>query len=179
VAEARLRGMALLDHAAVVVMSVASYFLARYLGASNSQWYVAAPGLALLAVGLAMPHDRRLAIAGRVAPAATAAGAALLLGTTAAQAFAGTGWAYTAWLVAEAVAAVLVGIVTRSRTLVVAGAAAVGVGGLRALFVLVQQGLLFVAFGAAAIFLLSLGAALAGLRDRVRGPLGTAWREWS
>jgi hypothetical protein len=61
----------------------------------------------------------------------------------------------------------------------VAGAVAVGVAGLRALFVLVQQGLLFAAFGAAAIFLLGLGAALAALRDRVRGPLGAAWRDWS
>lgn len=60
----------------------------------------------------------------------------------------------------------------------VAGAAAVGASGLRALFGLVQHGLLFVAFGAAAMFLLGLGAALAALRDRVCGPLGTAWRGW-
>jgi hypothetical protein len=178
-AEARLRPMALLDHAAVVVLSFASYFVARFLGATNPQWYVAAPGLALLGTGLAIPHDRRQAVDGRVPLGATTAGAVLLLGTTAVQAFGDAGWAYTAWLVAEAVTAVLVGIVARSRALVVAGAAAVGVGGLRALFVLVQQGLLFAAFGAAAIFLLGLGAALAALRDRVRGPLGTAWREWS
>ncbi|HSR22729.1 MAG TPA: hypothetical protein VLW53_04205, partial [Candidatus Eisenbacteria bacterium] len=96
-----------------------------------------------------------------------------------AQAFADPGWAYTAWLVAEAVAAVLLGIGMRSRALVVAGGAAAGASGLRALFVLVQQGLLFAAFGAAALFLLGLGAALAALRDRVRGPLGAAWREWN
>jgi hypothetical protein len=179
VAEARLWPMALLDHAAAVAASVATYFVARHLGATNPQWYVAAPGLVLLGVGLALPHDRRVAVDGRVPVAATAAGAALLLGTTAVQAFGDASWAYTAWLVAEAVIAVLAGIAARSRTLVVAGAAAAGVGGLRALFVLVQQGLLFAAFGAAAIFLLGLGAALAALRDRVRGPLGTAWREWS
>jgi hypothetical protein len=177
--EARLRPMPLLDYAAVVAASLASYFVLRFPGLENPQWYVAAPGLALVATGLAAPHDRRLRIDGRIPVAATAAGAALLLGTTAAQAFADAGWGYTAALVAEAVAAVLVGIAARSRALVVAGAAAVGVGGLRALFVLAQQGLLFVAFGAAAIFLLGLGAALAALRDRVRGPLGTAWREWS
>ena len=140
---------------------------------------MAAPGLALAGAGLGMPHDRRLTAERRLAPPATLAGAALLLGTTAAQAFADAGWGYTAWLVAEAIVAVLAGIATRSRALVVAGAAAVGVGGLRALFVLVQQGLLFAAFGAAALFLLGLGAVLAALRDRVRGPLGTAWREWS
>jgi hypothetical protein len=179
VAEARLRPMALLDHAAVLAASLATYFVARYLGATNLQWYVAAPGLALLGVGLALPHDRRVVVAGGIPAALTAAGAALLLGTTAVQAFGDTGWAYTAWLVAEAVLAVLVGIAARSRALVVVGAAAAGVSGLRALFVLVQQGLLFAAFGAAAIFLLGLGAALAALRDRVRGPLGTAWRNWS
>jgi len=171
--------MALLDYAAVVAASFGSYFVGRFLGATNPQWFVAAPGLALLGVGLTMPHDRRLVVDGRLAPGATAAGAGLLLGTTAVQAFGDAGWAYTAWLVAEAVIAVLAGIAARSRALVVAGAAAAGVGGLRALFVLVQQGLLFAAFGAAAIFLLGLGAALAALRDRVRGPLGTAWRDWS
>jgi len=170
--------MPVLDHAAVVVASLATYFVARHLGTTNPQWYVAAPGLALLGVGLALPHDRRVAAGGPVPAATTAAGAALLLGTTAVQAFGDAGWAYTAWLVAEAVLAVLVGIAVRSRALVLAGAAAVGVGGVRALFVLVEQGLLFAAFGAAAIFLLGLGAALAALRDRVRGPLGTAWRDW-
>ena len=177
--EARLRPMALLDHAAVIAVSSASYFVARFLDATNPQWYVVAPGLALLWTGLAAPHDRRLTLDRRIPPTVTAAGATLLLATTAVQAFGDAGWAYTAWLVAEAVMAVLVGIATRSRALVVAGAAAVGVGGLRALFVLVQQGLLFAAFGAAAIFLLGLGAALAALRDRVRGPLGAAWRDWS
>jgi len=171
VTEARLRPLAALDQAAVVAASLASYFAARYLGATNPQWYVAAPGLALLGVGLVLAR-------GLVAMVATAAGAVLLMGTTTAQAFGDAGWAYTAWLVAEAVTAVLVGIAARSRVLVVAGAAAVGASGLRALFVLVQQGLLFVAFGAAAIFLLGLGATLAALRDRVRGPLGTAWRDW-
>jgi len=179
-ADARRHGMAVLDHAALVAASLASYFAARWFGATNPQWYVAAPGAALLAAGLAMPHDRRLGAEARLAaPGATAAGAALLLGTTAAQAFADEGWAYTAWLVAEAVAAVLAGIATRSRALVVAGATAAGVGGVRALFVLVQQGLLFAAFGAAALFLLGLGAALAAFRDRVRAPLGAAWREWN
>lgn len=159
--------------------SLASYFLARYLGAGNPQWYVAAPGLTLVAIGLAMPHDRRLSYHSGVAPAATAAGAAVLAGTTAWQAFADVGWGYTAWLVLEAIAMVLAGIGMRSRALVVAGAVAVGLGGVRALFVLVEQGLLFAAFGAAALFLLALGAALAGLRDRFRGPVGAAWRDWS
>jgi hypothetical protein len=177
--EARLRPLAPLDYAALVAVSLAGYFLARFLGAANPQWYVAAPALALVGTGIAAPHDRRLRLDGRIPTAATMAGAALALGTTAVQAFGDAGWVYTAWLVAEAVIAVLVGIATRSRALVVAGAAAVGVGGLRALFVLVQQGLLFAAFGAAAIFLLGLGAALAALRDRVRGPLGAAWRDWS
>jgi hypothetical protein len=169
----------MLDYAAAAAGSVASYFLARYLGATNPQWYVAAPGLTLVAIGLAMPHDRRLAGAASLAPAATAAGAILLGGTTAAQAFNDAGWGYTAWLLVEAVTMILTGIGMRSRALVVAGAGAVGVGGLRALFVLVEQGLLFAAFGATALFLLGLGAALAGLRDRFRGQLGATWREWS
>jgi hypothetical protein len=179
VTDARVRATAVLDHAALVAASLAAISVAIYLDASDAQWYAAPTGLALLASGLALPHDRRVAAGGWLGPPATAAGAALLLGVTAAQAFADQGWAHTAWLVAEAVAAVLLGIATRSRALVVAGAAAAGVGGVRALFVLVQQGLLFAAFGAAALFLLGLGAALAALRDRLGGPLGAAWREWS
>jgi hypothetical protein len=179
VAEGRLRGAAVLDYAAVAAGSVASYFLGRYVGATNPQWYVAAPGLTLLAIGLTMPHDRRLKVPGGLPPAITAAGAVLLGGTTAVQAFNDSGWGYTAWLLVEAVAMVLTGIGMRSRALVVAGAAAVGLGGLRALFVLVEQGLVFAAFGAAALFLLGLGAVLAGLRDRFRGQLSATWREWS
>src|SRR5262249_60333012 len=88
-----LGGAPVLDRAAVIAASTASWFAARYLGAENPQWYVAAPGLALVAVGLAMPHDRRLtAGTQRLGTPATAVGATLLLGTTAAQAFADTGW---------------------------------------------------------------------------------------
>ncbi len=180
--DGRRRRLPLLDYAAVVVASLATFFVARYLDAQNPQWYVAAPGLALVACGLRLPHDARLGETGPRVQAPTAIGAALLLGTTAVQAFTDTGWVYTAVLVVEGVTALVAGIATRSRVLVVAGAAAVGGGGLRALFVLVQQGLLFVAFGAVALLLLALGAALAMLRDRFQragGAVAAAWRDWN
>ena len=62
------------------------------------------------------------------------------------------------------------------------GLAAIGAAALRSLFVLVQQGLLFVAFGAVALTLLALGAALALLRDRfqeARSSFAEQWREWN
>jgi hypothetical protein len=174
-------GLPIGDYAAVTIASLATFFAARWFGADNPQWYVAVPGLALLACGLRLPHDPRLAVAPANAQLVTALGAALLLGTTAVQAFSVEGWAYTGVLVAEGVIAIVAGIGLRSRVLVVAGAAAVGGGGLRALFVLVQQGLLFVAFGTAALVLLAAGAALALLRERLGragGSVGAAWREW-
>lgn len=177
--DGRRHRLPILDYAAISVASLASFFLARWFGADNPQWYVAAPGLALIACGLRLPHDPRLTAAPANAQLVTALGAALLLGTTAVQAFSNEGWAYTGVLVAEGVAALVAGIGLRSRVLVVAGAAAVGGGGLRALFVLVQQGLLFVAFGTAALVLLAAGAALALLRERFQRTAGTAWRDWS
>src|SRR5262249_14259260 len=51
-AEGRLRPMTSLLHAAVVAASLAGYFVARFAGLTDPQWYVAAPGLALLGVGL-------------------------------------------------------------------------------------------------------------------------------
>jgi hypothetical protein len=180
--DGRRHGLPILDYAAATVGSLATFFAARWFGADNPQWYVAVPGLALLACGLRLPHDPRLTVTAANAQLVTALGAALLLGTTAVQAFSVEGWAYTGVLVAEGVIAIVAGIGLRSRVLVVAGAAAVGGGGLRALFVLVQQGLLFVAFGTAALVLLGAGAALALLRERLGragGSVGAAWREWS
>lgn len=143
---------------------------------------MAAPGLTLIAIGLRIPHDRRLLVDHSVAQVLTALGIAFLLGTTAFEALTDQGWAHTAFLAAEGAAALLAGIGFRSRVLVVAGGAAVGVAALRALFVLIQSHLLFVAFGAVALLLLALGAAMALLRDQVlevRAGFSDSWREWN
>jgi len=149
------------DYAAAFAASLATYFAARYFALGNPEWYLAGPGLALVAIGLRMPFDSRLKPNHLLPQLAVGAGALLILGVTASQAVVDPGWTNTVLLVVEGAASLVAGIGFRSRILVVAGGAAIGVAALRSLFVLVQQGLLFVAFGAVALTLLALGAALA------------------
>ncbi len=138
--------------------------------------------MALIAIGLRMPFDARLKPDHQLPQLAVGAGALLTLGVTATQALIDPGWTQTVFLVVEGALGLVAGIGFRSRVLVVAGGAAIGVAALRSLFVLVQQGLLFVAFGTVAITLLALGAALALLRDRfqeARSSFADQWREWN
>ena len=113
---------------------------------------------------------------------AVGGGALLILGVTAWQAVVDTGWTNAVLLVFEGAAALVAGIGFRSRVLVLAGGAALGVAALKSLFVLVQNGYLFVAFGAVALALLGLGAALALFRDRLqeaRSSITEQWGEWN
>ncbi len=151
----------LLEPAAVFVGSLGLDWLARFAGADNPQYYVLAPGLALLATGLIMKrrHPDQLILA----RGTMAAGAALLLGTTWLQALGdlGTDSLYTALLVAEGAVATGVGIGLRDRVIVVAGATAVALAALRAFFQVLQEVPLSLIFGAIALVILAVAAALA------------------
>jgi hypothetical protein len=109
-------------------------------------------------------------------------GAAILLGLTAFQALDAErdAWAYTTALVIEGVVAVLAGIGLRERALVLAGAGAVAVGVLRAVFLVLQEVPLFVVFGVVAVLLLATAAALTLLRERVATARNTmaGWGDW-
>jgi hypothetical protein len=180
--DGRRFGHPLWDYAAAFAASLATYFAARYFALANPEWYFTGPGLALVAIGLRMPFDARLKPDHLLPQLAVGAGALLTLGVTATQALLDPGWTQTVLLVVEGALSLVAGIGFRSRVLVVAGGAAIGVAALRSLFVLVQQGLLFVAFGAVALTLLALGAVLALLRDRVqeaRTTFAEQWREWN
>jgi len=160
-----------LDYVAGIVVAAGSYWVDHFAGVTNGQWHVVAPGAALILVGLLMPYDRRLAQARAWAPYCAAAGAALLMGTSLIQSTPGdtSAWLYVALMVSEAVVGLLIGIGFRSRALVIAAGAGAGVAALRAIFLLVQQGVaLFLVFGAVALLLLAIGAALAVLRARLR-----------
>jgi hypothetical protein len=174
-----------LDYAALLIASLGSYWIARELGADNPQWYVAAPGLALVAGGILLHTDRRFKI-----PVASMAntwigiGTAGLLGTTAFQTLDWTTTAslYTVLLLCEAIAALLIGIATRSRALVLAGAAGAALASLRALVILIQAVPLFIVFGLVAIVLLGGAAALAVLRARfadARVAMARSWNDWT
>jgi O-antigen ligase len=111
-------------------------------------------------------------------------GSAGLLGTTAFQTLDPTSSTslYTGLLLCEAIAALLVGIATRSRALVLAGAAGAALASLRALVILIQEVPLFIVFGLVAIVLLGGAAALAVLRARfadARVAMTRSWNDWS
>jgi hypothetical protein len=91
----------------------------------------------------------------------------LLLGTTAAQSLVlPVVWVPTLALAIEGAVAIVGGIPQRSRILIVGGSAAIAVAGVRAVFVLAQNGLLFIGIGGLAFALLGIAATLALLRAR-------------
>jgi hypothetical protein len=112
------------------------------------------------------------------------AGCAGLLGTSALQTLdvAETVSLYTGFLLIESIAALLAGIGSRSRVLVLAGAAGAALASLRALVILIQEIPLFLVFGLVAILLLLGAAGLALLRARfvdARVAMTRSWRDWS
>jgi hypothetical protein len=183
--DARLHAVPAFDYVALVVASLGGSWMAHYIGATNPQWYVAAPGLALVTGGVLLHTDRRFKKpAGSTANGIIGMGTAGLLGTTAVQTLDPTLSVslYTGVLLCESIAALLVGIAVRSRALVLAGAAGVALASLRALVILVQEVPLFIVFGLVAILLLSGAAALAVLRARfadARVAMTRSWNDWS
>jgi hypothetical protein len=183
--DARLHSQPAFDYVAVITASIGTYWIARYLGADNPQWYVVAPGLALVGCGLMLQVDRRFKTPpSSTANAAIGFGAAALLGTTAVQTLDSTlsVGLYIGILLVESIAALLVGIATRSRVLVLAGAAGAALASLRALVILIQEVPLFIVFGLVAILLLGGAAALAVLRARfadARTAMARSWHDWT
>jgi len=173
------------DYAALVVAALGSYWVARYLGAVNPQAYIAAPGLALIVGGILLHSDKRFRTpVPSVANAMIGIGSAGLLGLTAFQTLDSTSSAslYTGLLLCEAIAALLLGIATRTRVLVLAGAAGAALASLRAIVILIQEVPLFIVFGLAAIVLLGGAAALALLRSRfadARVAMTRSWNDWT
>jgi hypothetical protein len=69
-----------------------------------------------------------------------------------------------------------------SRTLVLVGGAALAVGALRALFLILQSVQVCVVFGVIAIFLLVMAGVLAATRDRLgiaRSAAARSWHKWA
>ena len=179
--DGRRHGHPLLDYAAGFAAALGSCWLAAYSGATNPQAFVALPGLCLVASGLLLARDPRRPASLRAARLATASGLALLAGTSAVQSLSGPAAAgYTALLVLEGVAALLGGIGLRNRTLVLGGGLAVAVGGLRAIFLVLQQVPLFAVFGVVALVLLAGAALLTVLRARATQARSVAaeWATW-
>lgn len=181
--DGRLYRRPLFDYAAPVIASLGGYWIARYLGVGNIQAYVALSGATLIAVGLIAPQDGRRPASLVLSRAAIVAGALALMGASAFQSISESAAAtYTTLLVIEAVVALLVGIATRSRTLVLAGGVGLAFGALRALFLILESVQIYVVFGVIAILLLVTAGVLAATRDRLataRSAVTRSWEEWS
>ena len=186
--DGRRQTMPIFDYAGVTAISLSGLWIAHYLGATNLEWYVSVPGIAIAGSGLRLPYDARIRYqhVRLIAQILTSAGVLLILGTSAAltvleQPIA---WVYTSVLVVEGVVALLAGIGFKSRVLLIGGSAGIAVSALRGVFVGITQGFLpiWAVFFAVSLILLGLGAALALYRDRLPGArvrLSDSWHEWN
>lgn len=157
-------------YAAALLAALAISWQARWLGASNTQAYVLAPGSVLIVAGALAPSDARLPRATELGRLFSLAGAALLLLPTLGQSFAtDPNWLYALILAVEALALVIVGVGTRSRLLVLAGSLFVGAAALRGAALAVDSGVpIPLVIGGLALLLMG-GATWLSLRVRQPG----------
>lgn len=181
--DGRLYNRPLPDYVAAVTASLSGFWIARYLGVDNIQADVALPGGVLIAAGLIAPQDTRRPASLTLCRAAIVAGSLALMGASGFQSVTDRAAAtYTTLLVVEAVVLLLVGIATRSRTLVLAGGAGLAFGALRAIFLILESVQVYVVFGVIAILLLVTAGVLAAIRDHLaiaRSAVARSWEEWT
>ncbi len=166
----RASGMRLLLYLAGELVALAISWAARWLGATDVQAFIVAPGSYLLVAGAILPGDARVRGHRWLGQGASLAGALLLTLPTLAQSFtADHAWVYALILALEALVIVGAGVGTHARPLVVAGSAFVGLAALRGAVLAIQSGLpIPVVIGALAVLLLG-GATWLSLRARRAG----------
>jgi hypothetical protein len=169
-------------YVAVLIAGLALDWLAAFSGTGEVQAYVIAPGVTLVVCGLWAREDPQQPLPARAAQVLIGAGAAAMLGTTAIQALATPDASgYTVLLLAEGLLALATGVGSRTRLLVIMGAAAILGAAVRALVSAVQVVPLYLAFGTAALILLATATVLAMARARVRQAghsVREAWATW-
>jgi hypothetical protein len=148
---------------------------ARYLGADNLQAYILAPGSYQLVIGALLPGDKRLGSPVWLGRWASLTGALLLLVPTLYQALSsGEELLYGSIMAVEAVLVVLLGVGTRSRTLVMVGLGFVAFAAIRGAMLAVSEGTpVWVVIAALAVVLMGAATWLS-LRGRGNAPPSTA-----
>lgn len=181
--DGRRQSRPLFDYAAAGIASLGCVWIARYLVIDNPQADTAFPGIVLIAAGVIAQLDSRRPASFIWCRAAIIAGALGVVGVSAVQSVTDASPAfYTILWVVEAVLMLLVGIGLRSRTLVVVGAAALALGALRALAIILESVQVYVVFGVIAILLLVGAGVLAATRDRLstaRLAIRESWQDWT
>ncbi len=173
-----------LGWASIAVASLAGVPIAALSGTRDPQWFVVAPAVALIVIGLRLPSDRRDAHGVSHGRWISATGSTVLLGTTVVQALppAHRSTGSIVLLVAEGALSVLTGVVLQRRVPVVAGAGAVALGGLAALSLVPSTLALSLLIGAVAVAVLGASTVLlTGHRHLVRcesGPRPSVWSRW-
>ncbi len=123
------------------LLALAVSWEARWLGADNLQAYVLAPGSYQLVIGALAPGDKRLGSPAWIGRWASLSGALVLLVPTLYQALtSGQELLYGSIMAVEAVLVVLVGVGTRSRTVVMVGLGFVGFAAIRGAMLAVSEG---------------------------------------
>ncbi|HEX8982379.1 MAG TPA: hypothetical protein VF792_06410 [Ktedonobacterales bacterium] len=116
----------------------------RWLGATNVQAWILAPGSAQLIIGAFLPADTRLRASAWVSQVFSVAGALILLLPTLGQSVTEPlewQWLYALLLALEALILTLAAVGLRNRVLAMTGAAFVGVAAIRGAIIAVQQNL--------------------------------------
>jgi hypothetical protein len=181
--DGRAFGLAVTDYAAALLVAAGAFWISSYAGVENPQSWAAPIGTTLVAAGVAMPRDPRMARYQDNARLVLGLGLALLLGITTIQMLdedrlAGN---YVVVMLMESVAAIVAGIAFRSRVLVLGGSAGAALGALRALLIVSHLLPLYVVFGGVALLLLAISAVLAAMREQVtavRSDMSHAWGAW-
>ncbi|HEX8731711.1 MAG TPA: hypothetical protein VF725_06580, partial [Ktedonobacterales bacterium] len=116
----------------------------RWLGATNPQAWIVAPGSAQIIIGALLPADHRARMPAWVAQVFSIAGALILTLPTLGQSINESTdwqWRYALLLAIEALALTLLAVGLRNRILALTGSAFVGVAAVRGAIIAVQQNL--------------------------------------
>jgi hypothetical protein len=162
-----MTGSRIWRYVAGALAALAVSWEARWLGATNIQAFVLAPGSYLIVAGSLMPGDERLRRLRGLGRQCTLAGALALLLPSLLQSFVGEStWVYALLLALEALALAGYGVGSRSRVLVLIGSLFVGIAALRGAALAVNSGVpVALVIGLLALLLMGLATWLS-LRAR-------------
>lgn len=175
----------LTGYAAPIAAALVGVHLARLGHLSDLTWHVVLPAVVVVWTGVRVGGDSRLPARIGLSRTITAAGALLLFGTTALQAWgsspADVDSQHTGWLAIEGAVGLAAAVYARSRALAICAGAALAAAALLSALLLARATSLSFTFGAVAVALILLATLLALFRGRLAGEAEVArgaWDQW-